>query len=317
MANEYAKPLPETGRLGHAEVIEFMDPASQPSSLQPFLTDGLGRRASRADVEDYLAHLREAGVSCEVVHAGRADGLPACVCRLIIPGRSAMLMLPPHATSADEWAWLIRQVTLDSARRGLLFTQALLEPNGHEAARLLALGGFQRLTRLIYLERQSHYPWVDGPEPEAAEWVEFSAATRDLFVRTLAETYQDSADCPELSRLRTPEDALESHRAAGRFNPGLWNLARMNGRIAGCLLLAEIAHGAALDVVYMGVTPSCRRRGIGTLLLRRALAQCRARGIRRLSLAVDSRNASALGLYARFAFTRLAERVVYISAGTA
>lgn len=316
MAGEYAKPPQDTGRSSPPEEFAYVDPARQPSVLQPFLTDGFGRRASRADVEDYLAHLREAGVACEVVQAGRREGPIPCACRLIVPGGSAMLMLPAHATSAEDWVWLIRQVALDSARRALLFTQALVETDNSDAAELLTRSGFSRLTRLIYLERQAQYPWVNAPDPNAVDWIEFSAATRELFVRALAESYEDSADCPELSRLRKPEDALESHQSAGRFDPKLWNLARVNGRIAGCVLLAEIAHGAALDVVYMGVAPSCRRRGVGSLLLRRAVAQCRERGIRRLTLAVDSRNTTALGLYARFAFTRLAERVVYISTGS-
>lgn len=316
MANEYAKPPSDSGHAGPPEALVFVDPALQPSELQPFLIDGAGRRASRADIADYLAHLREAGVACEVVRAGGRGSAGPSACRLVVPGRTAMLMLPAHGKPAEDWVWLIRQVTHDSARRALRFTQALLDAESTDAAALLTRSGFSQLTRLIYLERQSQYPWVEPPDPNAAEWLEFSAATRELFVRTLAETYQDSTDCPELSRLRTPADALESHRAAGRFDPKLWNLARANGRIAGCVLLAEIAHGTALDVVYMGVAPSCRRRGVGSLLLRRALAQCRERGVRRLTLAVDSRNAAALGLYARFSFRRLAERIVYISTGS-
>jgi ribosomal protein S18 acetylase RimI-like enzyme len=128
----------------------------------------------------------------------------------------------------------------------------------------------------------------------------------------LLATYNDSLDCPELTGLRPIEDILAGHRAAGQFDPRLWELFLVDDEPAGCLLLAPLHTAPSLEVVYMGVVPEHRGRGVGDALLRRALQQCREHGARLLTLAVDGRNAPAKRLYERFGLKTVARRDAYL-----
>ena len=62
----------------------------------------------------------------------------------------------------------------------------------------------------------------------------------------------------------------------------------------------------------MGVVAGRRRRGVGDLLLRRALQRCRESESRELTAVVDERNAPARQLYVRFGFMPIAAREAYI-----
>jgi GNAT superfamily N-acetyltransferase len=152
------------------------------------------------------------------------------------------------------------------------------------------------------------FPWLEPPSAAGLEWLPFDDRTRPEFARTILASYQDSLDCPELTGIRPIDDILAAHQAAGRFDPALWELALVDGEPSGCLLLAQHVHTPLVEVVYTGVVPAWRRRGVGGWLLRRAVEQGRAVRARRLSVVVDSRNAPAKRLYQRFAFTPVTHR---------
>ena len=57
----------------------------------------------------------------------------------------------------------------------------------------------------------------------------FSGADKEragIFERAIERSYEQSLDCPELSELRTVQDALAGHRAAGTFDASLWWVSR-------------------------------------------------------------------------------------------
>jgi len=194
--------------------------------------------------------------------------------------------------------------------RGLHYAQVLSESEAGGLRTLLEQVGFRRLTRLVYLDRDAIYPWVEPPSDVV--WTGYSSETHSLFADVVSATYRDSRDCPELTGLRPIDDILASHQASGRFDPGLWEVATVNGRAAGCLLLARLPRRSALELVYMGVVPEFRRQGIGRLLLRRAFQQCRIGQIRRLTVVVDDRNEPAKRLYAEFGLTAVAFREAWL-----
>src|SRR5690606_23180661 len=105
-----------------------------------------------------------------------------------------------------------------------------------------------------------------------------------------------------LTDKRPPSAVIASHKATGAFDPTLWELALLDDRPVGCVLLSPVSPQGVIEVVYMGVAASVRRRGVGRLLLRRAVALSRERRMQRLTLVVDERNAPARALYARFDF---------------
>jgi putative acetyltransferase len=59
----------------------------------------------------------------------------------------------------------------------------------------------------------------------------------------------------------------------------------------------------------MGLLPEARRRGIGSRLLRKAIAHCRRRRIEKIDLQVFSTNRAARALYRRFGFRQEGRRV--------
>lgn len=84
------------------------------------------------------------------------------------------------------------------------------------------------------------------------------------------------------------------------------------GQICG-LILSRLASDEA-EVLTVAVDPLHRRRGIGSSLLARHLADLTTAGVSRLFLEVDSENLAALGLYARLGFRRVGERKNYYRA---
>ena len=67
-----------------------------------------------------------------------------------------------------------------------------------------------------------HRP-ADGPGPRpgrpAFDWRPFGPETEAEFRAVLQETYAGSLDMPELEGIRSLDDVMASHRAAGRFDP--------------------------------------------------------------------------------------------------
>jgi ribosomal protein S18 acetylase RimI-like enzyme len=278
-------------------------------------TPGSGRAADARQVRGFCEYLAQGPVRWEGWRFGQRNTPSALFFALLLPGRTAIVMIPSpgeHGIEPGEQLQITQTGLARLGERDLHYAQALIEPEAAAKRALLEQIGLQPLAPLEYLERAVAYPWADPPAPDEAEWVSYDEQTHAEFAEVIAATYQESRDCPELTGLRPIEDVLAAHRAAGFFDPALWELARVGGQAAGCLLLSRLAQAPMLEVVYMGVVPAMRRRGVGQLLLRRALAQCRAGGARRLTVVVDGRNEPAKRLYARFALMPVARRDAYL-----
>jgi RimJ/RimL family protein N-acetyltransferase len=76
--------------------------------------------------------------------------------------------------------------------------------------------------------------------------------------------------------------------------------------IVGRLSVGRDPHPASDHVADVGlmVAASHRRRGVGTALLRQAVAWARRSGVRKLELHVFPHNEAAIELYERFGFER-------------
>jgi len=296
--------------------LETLSPADLPATLAIVLaTPGSDIRSGQRQVTGFCTYLTQSPVQWEGLRCGPCDAPSAVYFALLLPGRTAIVMVPSPGERGIEPADQLHATQVGLARlgeRGLHYAQALVDPAAAAQSALLEQAGFRPLAPLDYLERDAVHPWVEPPAPDEAEWLDYEARTHREFAAVVLATYQDSLDCPELTGLRPIDDILAGHKASGRFDPRLWELARLEGRAAGCLLLARLTHAPMLEVVYMGVVPELRRRGVGGLLLRRALAQCRTAGARRLTVVVDHRNEPARRLYGRFALAPAARRNAYI-----
>jgi hypothetical protein len=198
--------------------------------------------------------------------------------------------------------------------------QALPFPDDDWAIRACRMSGFTLLGELLYLgvvvEDRSQMPVVE-PSP-GVEFRSISNAPgsweseRELLIELLDRTYEMTLDCPELCGLRETSDVLESHRQAGEFDPSLWFIATDRGRAVACGLYTITKGRESMELIYLGVAPEARGRGLGRALMRLGLDAAVKRGIGALTCAVDARNAPALALYARFGMRETGRRVALV-----
>ncbi len=125
-------------------------------------------------------------------------------------------------------------------------------------------------------------------------------------------TYEGTLDCPRLNGVRSTEDVLATYRRSGEFDPARWFLVRLEEQDVGCLLLADHPRNEQWELIYVGLVPSARGRGLGRQLVRHAQWLVRQAGRRRLVLSVDAANGPAIGLYASEGFVAWDRRGIYL-----
>jgi len=169
------------------------------------------------------------------------------------------------------------------------------------------------------VESTSHYR-ARTARPEGIVWKRWTAWRRRKFARTIARTYEGSLDCPAMAGLRTAQDALATHRATGIFRAWAWHLAleggaghgtsRIRAREAVGVVLVSEVEGRG-DLVYLGVVPEARGRGVGRALLVQAIRDTARMGLPVLTVAVDTENGPAVRLYAGAGFKEVRRRMVF------
>lgn len=231
------------------------------------------------------------------------------------PGRTAVV-LPPR-TVADEppetLAALMTYITDDLEKRGVQLTQALLATDHGIDAQVLQAGGFGHVSDLLYLVSQAgEFP--SACPQDGLEFVPYAEGEHDRLASIVEQTYVGSRDFPRLDKLRNIDDVLAGYRAVGKFDPRLWMIARNRGGDVGCLLMADDPTRNSCELVYMGIVPSARGRGLGVALARHAQWLTGQAGRERLTTAVDAANAPAIAAYAAAGFVGWDRRSVFLRA---
>lgn len=263
-------------------------------------------------------------------------------------GRTAMLFVSGARPEGEEPADVgYRAACIDAAcrhvavhgaeggkgvRRPAVLAQALLEPDEAAQAAGLTAAGFSRLGGLAYLAlRRGQGGFVAGGSapamPEGVTVRTAASIARDrrdgLLTGLLDQTYVETLDCPELCGLREARDVLESHRAVGVHDPNLWWVAfgpdaadggsgAESRQPIGCMLLNPCPEQDAIELVYLGLAPGARGRGVARWLLDHGLRSVSMRPESRITCAVDLRNGPAMRLYQRAGFARLGERTPFV-----
>jgi ribosomal protein S18 acetylase RimI-like enzyme len=139
------------------------------------------------------------------------------------------------------------------------------------------------------------------------------ASADDVLLEALENSYTDTLDCPELCGLRETRDVLASHKDTGDYDPRSWWLLFLHGRPHGCALFSDCPELRCAELVYLGLSPRLRGRGLGRLMLCKGLEEVRRRHPAwAMTLAVDHRNTPALRLYASMGFKAFGERVALV-----
>jgi ribosomal protein S18 acetylase RimI-like enzyme len=231
------------------------------------------------------------------------------------PGRVGFVW-PPGVPSGHPLRSTIQEAILaDVSRRldelNLCLGQVILDPHDGAARETLIRNGFPFLTDLHYmLSPANASPPCPQPSPFETETfdAEFNA---ERFARLVAMTYENTLDCPELSGLRTPEESLAAHQATGRFDPRRWQIFKHQQQDAGLLLINEHPERDLWEIVYLGVAPQARGKGLGEHMVQTAAAEA-GRNSRSIVLAVDARNHLARKIYERCGFLDLTVQSVHL-----
>lgn len=126
--------------------------------------------------------------------------------------------------------------------------------------------------------------------------IPYTAKSHQRWVDLLQASYHETHDCPQLNKYRSAAASLEGYLAAVADKSFRWWRLHIEGEDAACMMLTEALPGH-WELVYLGVTPNFRRRGLARQLLVWGVGQVEALGGASISLAVDQRNRPALSLY--------------------
>jgi mycothiol synthase len=234
------------------------------------------------------------GLAKEIGDMGEIGGILE-----IRPGRVAALLADRLAAIETESAAGAVWTALEAARRGgVRFVQTLVDPADERGAKLLQACGFSPVTEVLYLVCSlAGREAAQSCEDLRLVSVGNSPATLRRLSALIPQTYAGSQDCPRLNGLRPIDEVLASYRAVGESDLRRWFIAEQENADAGCILLAEHSTPRELEIVYMGIVPQFRGRGLGMKLVRHAQRVASDLNIARLSLAVDAENRFALAVY--------------------
>lgn len=302
-------------------------------------------RSNPERVEDALSALLAAGPAASARFARQAEASRVSLERiwcladefgryrlavLAVPtlGRTAML-LASHPRSADEAAMLGKAV--DAAAEGCAdacdIAQALVDPMHPLDVAAFEAGGLVRLATLDYLERNlpragslepptapagwSIEPVADASLLGGADPAALGEERRAELIAVLEASYRDTRDCPGLAGMRRTADVLDGHFGLGA-RPRHWFIARGAGGARGVCLVNGSADSQAAELVYLGLSPEARGKGVAQALLAKALHACSCARVGVVSLAVDSLNEPAKRLYLAHGFRRVSSRVALV-----
>ncbi len=240
------------------------------------------------------------------------------------PGRTAMCFLSgPRGGSLEDENTQERAMCIASMMAHLdpdrvCLAQTLPEPEETWALHAYERAGFTHAGELSYMQLVLRGKKRVEARTDCPAGVQIRAVhdphrgDRQHLIDVLDASYIDTLDCPGLCGLRTTEDVLESHLTTGAFDPSLWLLAFENETPIGCSLVSPIPENGSAELVYIGLAPNGRGRGLGRVLLERAISELQRRRTERLVCAVDQRNTPALHLYKGLGFHAFSARSAWV-----
>lgn len=302
------------------EVVEVLPPGN-PLREQAFRLILSGETRPSATVDQRLDTVKSTvaaqGINLDLLVAAlRGKQLTAAAMAIESPGRSALIYLSPLPDSTvghNASVRVLRELQDQGWKRNIALLQAMASPGETRLERALSKAGFRFLAELIYADCPRGTTVPQLPVPPMLDLLSYSPQYHELFLRGLEQTYTESLDCADLSGVRSTEDVLAGHRATGCYDPSLWFLARLDGAIAGVLLLSPLRHRNVLEVAYIGVAHGFRRRGVAHVLMRKTHDEMIACGFDGITLAVDGVNAPARALYGKWGFVETGRRRVWVA----
>jgi ribosomal protein S18 acetylase RimI-like enzyme len=271
---------------------------------------GGGPPADQARVAEFLEFAAQRGIDLSLLWVARAgERIVWAALPVLSPGKTMLVLHPGCQPAGIDVGPVIRSVCDLAASRGVQLAQALVDPTDAATLAFFTCEGFATMAELLYLHRLVRKPLPTPPLPGGFALATYSSQNHSLFARTILRSYQGSLDCPGLNGLRDVEDIVAGHKTSGEFDPQYWFLLSEGQTPQAVLLLSKVPRTEGVELVYLGLAPEARGRGVGDVLVRQALWAVRQMNLSLLSLAVDAQNAPALRLYHRHGFVQVGSKL--------
>jgi ribosomal protein S18 acetylase RimI-like enzyme len=198
------------------------------------------------------------------------------------------------------------------AGRNVQLGQVLLDPADQTSIWVYQRKQFQVIAQLLYLQRTVGRTAPPPPLAHPYQLQTYSQQTHAAFAAAILGSYENSLDCPLLNGLRNIEEIIAGHKSAGEFDPADWLLLTCAGEPVGVLLLCKTHQGDGMELVYLGLTPGARGKGLASYLMQVAESLVYSHKLKKLLLAVDAANAPALKLYYRHGMQKVTSKMAMI-----
>jgi mycothiol synthase len=274
--------------------------------------------ARGAAVDDLLTDISRGQRSLEGLFAAwRGDEVVAAIWIEPHAGAAAGIWPPQLAAAAPEHLAdsLLARALLELESKKVTMVQCLVLTDASADAQRLRRAGFEHSCDLLYLVSQKG-SFPSAPVNTDLTFVPVEPAKLDDLAKLVESTYEGTLDCPAIDRgpdhRRDCRDVLEGYRATSCGDLSHWFVVRSGDEEAGCLLLACDDRGQNWELVYMGLVPAARGRGLGIEIVRHAQWLVARQGGDRLVLAVDAANEPALKTYGAAGFLAWDKRSVFL-----
>ena len=245
--------------------------------------------------------------------ANQDDEIDAAVLVVINKGATATILAtaPTTDSSAQDIGRLIKESVEGLRGTGCSIAQAVLPIHDDKLSCSYLDAGFAELACLKYMER-SRSSKQPAPHTCDVRFIPMTKQTDTILGSILLETYEGSLDCPKIHGLRKVQDIIDGHRGLDHHDANLWSLAKLDGKLAGVLLLNAVPESKCMELAYLGVAPWARNQGLGNALVQRAVEQTDDIGFSKITLAVDAENHPAISLYSRWRFGETGQRMTMV-----
>lgn len=294
-------------------------PLSEYRQTAFFIANGARDQAfsdGRAEGIEYYA--RQNAVNTRIWRAWEGSRCLAAAMIAGNPGRMGTMMFSPMSAPgvhAESLVLLLQEFSRRRMQEGLAMIQVLLTGPSPADTEILTRAGFHFLAQLQYM-RMNVSDRKPVPLDQHVTWKPFGQFNETQLGEVISHTYQGSRDCPKLCGKRKLPDVIASHKVSGIFTPQTWWLCEWDSKPAGCLLVNDSAASREAELVYVGVVPEYRGRGLCRFMVRHAAHETHRRGRSYLTLAVDVVNHYARRVYESEGFVGGESRWAYAAFAT-
>lgn len=303
---QYAAVAPDQLRQAVGHMLSYPHHATDARQVARFLHSAQARGMD-------LLQTRVATRAGRDAQDAREARVVYAICPVPLPGKILMLLsgTPADQSQREAADVLLHQIVSDYSASAYALMQVLVDPEDTAQIALYRTAGFTPLAELVYLEchaRKLHHKLPEG----GWQLLTYTPERHPLFAQAILASYEQTLDCPELNNLRSIDDVIVGHKAAGEFDPQNWFVLLYENHPAGVLILSRVPASDALELTYIGLARFARGRGIASELMKLAISRAAELSCRRLTTAVDSRNTPAMTMYVRAGMQRAGVRLALL-----